>query len=286
MASISGTSDSDALIGTSESDEITGGAGADNINAGDGNDTVAGGAGQDSIDLGAGDDTWLIKDDEVVLNSAYGWWGASAIFDSAVGGEGSDTIWIQTSSQNTRVDLSNATIMGFETLLIANPDDGNYRRTLRLNDAQIGQLDSIEGRYAYYSSWNDSLSIYQSNIDGQFAEMVITGNLGWTNDPQLYLTDDGDDLITFNAASIGTFNVNRLFTEAKTVFINADGDLYITASEFDDSLTGGAGIDIFDGSAGDDSIFGNAGNDVLYGGTGNDNITGGTISLEKPQSMD
>jgi Ca2+-binding RTX toxin-like protein len=285
MATITGTINDDTLVGTSEADSITGdagadritgAAGADTINAGDGNDTVAGGAGQDSIDLGAGDDIWIIKDDEVVLNAAYGWWGASAIFDSADGGLGSDILWIQTSSQSTRIDLSNATITGFESLLIANVDDSNYKRTVRLNDSQVSQFDSIEGRYSYYQSGNDSLYIYQSDIDGRFTEMVISGNLGYTYGAQVYLTDDGDDLITFNAASIATFNVNRIFTEAQTVFTNADGNLYLTASEFDDSLTGGAGIDVFDGGSGNDTILGNAGNDVLYGGAGNDNISGGT----------
>ena len=115
-----------------------------------GNDTVSGGAGQDTINLGVGDDTWIVKDDEVVLNAAYGSWGASAIFDTVDGGDGTDKIWIQ-NSHNINIDLSKSTISGFEALLLGNNFD-NYDRRIRLNEEQINQLDTIDARYdiSYY----------------------------------------------------------------------------------------------------------------------------------------
>ena len=60
-----------------------------------------------------------LKDDEVVLNAAYGSWGASAIFDTVDGGDGTDKIWIQ-NSHNINIDLSKSTISGFEALLLGN----------------------------------------------------------------------------------------------------------------------------------------------------------------------
>ena len=284
MATLTGTINDDTLDGTSEADSITGdagadmitgGAGADTINAGDGSDTVAGGAGQDSIDLGAGDDIWLIRDDEVVLNAAYPNWGASSIFDSVEGGIGTDTIWVQVSSSSTRIDLSHADFSGFESLLIANESTTNSRRSVKLTDQQLLSFTTIEARYNYLFT-DGNLHIYQDSLDQSFNAAVTSGNLPGVNSPIIYITDDGDEIVTVDATSISSFNVNRIITEAQTVFTNADGNLYLTASEFDDSLTGGAGIDVFDGGAGNDTILGNAGNDVLYGGAGNDNINGGT----------
>ena len=272
---LDGSNDADTINGNAGADTITGGSGVDTIDGGDGNDKVSGGAGQDIINLGAGDDYWIIKDDEVVLNSAYGWWGASGIFDTVEGGSGTDTIWIQIADRSTRIDLSNASISGFESLLISKEDTSNYKRTVRLNDVQMSQLDSIEGRYSYYNSGNNDLYIYQSDIDAKFNEMVISGDFSNTYGPHFYLTDDGDDLISLDASSIGSFNVNRLLTEAQTIFTNADGNLYLTASDFNDSLTGGAGIDVFAGGAGNDTLLGNAGNDVLHGGLGDDTVSGG-----------
>ena len=94
MATVNGTQNDDILDGTPESDIINGNggsdivsgdAGADIINSGEGNDSVSGGPGQDTINLGVGDDTWIVKIDEVTLNAAYGWWGASAVFEEGFG---------------------------------------------------------------------------------------------------------------------------------------------------------------------------------------------------------
>ena len=271
---LDGTSDADSITGYAGADTITGGSGADTIKSGDGNDTVAGGAGRDLIDLGAGDDVWIIKDDEVVINSAYGWWGASAIFDSADGGTGTDTIWIQIRSSSTRIDLSKADFVGFESLIIAAIDTSNYGWTVRINDSQAQQLNSIEGRYGHFDSYSNSF-YYYNWVDDYFKNMAISGNLEDVPGSRIYLTDDGDGLVTFNASSIETFNVPQIFTVSQTVFTNANGYLRLTASDFDDSLAGGASTDLFDGGAGNDTILGNAGNDVLYGGAGDDSISGG-----------
>ena len=190
MATINGTNSNDTLDGNNDADTINGNAGADTITGGSGNDKVSGGAGKDIINLGAGDDYWIIKDDEVVLNAAYGWWGASGIFDTAEGGLGTDTIWIQSGDRNTRVDLSKASISGFESLLVATPDANNYQRAVRLNDAQIRQLESLEGRYGYYNSNSETFSAHQSSIDGYFNESVISGNISDNYSVQFYLTDD------------------------------------------------------------------------------------------------
>jgi Ca2+-binding RTX toxin-like protein len=266
-----GTSSADTINGDSGSDTITGDAGADIINAGEGNDTVSGGAGQDTINLGVGDDTWIVKDDEVVLNAAYGSWGASAIFDTVDGGDGTDTIWIQ-NSRNVNIDLSKSTISGFEALQIVPSSGSNYESVIRLNEDQINQLDSIEARYGHqYASFQ---VIGTNNI---FNNMGINGHSSGVNHvPVIYVTDDGDGVITIDASSINVFNAERLVFESQAVFTNNDGNLHLSGSNLDDTLTGGAGIDVFGGEAGNDVLSGNAGSDVLQGGDGNDTISGGS----------
>ena len=81
--------------------------------------------------------------------------------------------------------------------------------------------------------------------------------------------DDGTivmDTFTF-AASDGT-------TQFVEVTINATNNV-VTLTNFADSFTGSAGIDIVDGLDGADVILGGAGDDVLMGGAGNDQLTGG-----------
>ena len=52
------------------------------------------------------------------------------------------------------------------------------------------------------------------------------------------------------------------------------GNDTITATQFDDIVTGGEGNDTITGLGGDDVLNGNTGNDTISGGEGNDNITG------------
>lgn len=275
MATLAGTANHDTINGTDEADTISGLSGSDTIIAGDGNDTVIGGPGRDSIVLGAGDDIWIIKDDEVVLNAAYGWWGASAIFDSADGGDGYDRLWLDSSSTAVNFDISHSDIQNFESLWIVSSGTSNFRRSVRLTDSQLETFQDIEARYVYFGVGDTEPYVYTQNND-VFSTALISGNLGSTNGAIIYLSGGNDDRVMLDASMFNTFSVNRIITEAQTVFANADGNIYLTASEFDDSLTGGAGIDVFDGGAGNDTILGNAGNDVLFGGTGNDNISGGT----------
>ena len=276
MANINGTTSNDTLTGTSSGDIINGDSGADIINSGDGNDSVSGGSGQDTVNLGAGDDDWIVNSTEVVVNSAYGWWGASAIFDAVDGGDGTDRIWVQT-NESIKIDLSKSTISNFEELYIAPPDTGNYRSTVRLNDDQINQLDSVEARYGQHRTYDNSFYFYANNDASQFTNSSITGKLPTSvYAPVIYLSDDGDGLVTVDVSAFSTFNVNRLILEAQTVFTNGDTNLYLTGSSLDDTLQGGSAIDVFAGGAGSDVMSGGAGNDVLHGGDGNDNISGGT----------
>lgn len=72
----------------------------------------------------------------------------------------------------------------------------------------------------------------------------------------------GDDTIDCSAASPG-----------KTIDGLAGNDT-ITATQFDDIVTGGDGNDTITGLGGNDTLDGNGGNDTVSGGEGNDLITG------------
>ena len=272
---LEGTADADIIVGGAGDDQISGGTGADTISAGDGNDTVYGGGGVDDIDLGPGNDQWIVTSDDVVLNSAYGWWGASAIFDSADGGDGYDRVWLDSGNHETRLDISNSTLLNFEELWIVAEDSDNYNRSIRITDDQLQNFSNIEARYVYYRDGYTAPSVYQSSIDSSFARSITNGELNYGYDPIIYLKDDGDGQVNLDATTISTFNVNRIVAETQTIFVNANTDLRLTASEFDDTLTGGSEIDVFEASDGDDTLHGNGGRDVLLGGDGNDSLYGG-----------
>ena len=111
VTSITGSLNGDTLIGdTSTSitggdgnDTITGGALNDTLLGGVGDDSLTGAAGNDSIDGGAGDDDVVIAADADLASG-----------DTLVGGEGTDTLYVNAVTTDSAAVLTN--VSGFETL--------------------------------------------------------------------------------------------------------------------------------------------------------------------------
>jgi Ca2+-binding RTX toxin-like protein len=57
--------------------------------------------------------------------------------------------------------------------------------------------------------------------------------------------------------------------------LTVSDDAYLTGSDGDELIIGGASNDILEGGAGSDALFGNGGDDLLDGGAGNDDLRGG-----------
>jgi VCBS repeat-containing protein len=66
------------------------------------------------------------------------------------------------------------------------------------------------------------------------------------------------------------------FTSLTSVSVDAgDGDDTVVGSQFNDSISGGAGADFLIGAFGDDTVDAGDGNDSILGGAGRDSVTGG-----------
>jgi Ca2+-binding RTX toxin-like protein len=272
---LTGTSGDDTIEGQGGADAISGEAGADTISGGSGEDLVAGGVGRDTIDLGSGDDTWLVTNEDVVLNVAYGDWGASSIFDSADGGDGYDKLWLMSSSSGVNLDVSKAAISGFESLWLIGSGYSDGRKA-RLTDTQLSSFSDIDARRTNLSEGSFEPFYYNNNLDffnfPDKSSYTTSRPIGGI----IYLTDgSGDELIELDARIFDSFFVSSVIFEGQTEFINGDGHIFAKASIFDDILTGGAGIDVFRGGGGDDQLSGKEGNDVLRGEDGDDIIFGG-----------
>jgi len=277
MSLINGTENDDVLTGTSGDDTIEGKGGADEISGGAGTDVVSGGAGKDIIDLGTGDDFWIVTAEEVILNSAYGEWGASSVFDSVDGSDGDDTIWLS-GEASINFDISKANISGFESLWVF--AESYARFSARLTDTQLSSFSEVEARYIHLTDGSLEPYVYPNQDHAGFfndpknSETIYHHNNIYSS--TIFVTDgNNDELIEFDARIFDSFYVWKIVFEEQTEFFNADGNILVLASIYDDTLTGGAGVDVFKGEGGDDKLFGEAGNDILRGEDGDDLIFGG-----------
>ena len=131
--------------------------------------------------------------------------------------------------------------------------------------------------YTYEAGLSGSLPF---NI-GDFGASVPTTDPIPLNIPIELVDSDGDSLasmlgVTLTAAGQGIQNHSADLVGDPHAYSSTLADPHIIGSDFADTLTGDAAINVLFGNAGNDVISGGAGNDVLIGGTGNDTLTGGT----------
>ncbi len=98
-----------------------------------------------------------------------------------------------------------------------------------------------------------------------------------------------DSLTFVRGGSAGTYQLSGGIVNTKASGTEQNGiwkllaadSYFITGSDFDDTLTGGAGADTLSGGGGNDSLTGGGGNDSLTGGAGVDtfNVAAGTDTI-------
>jgi Ca2+-binding RTX toxin-like protein len=222
------------LTGSNFNDVLTGNA-ADNLIAGGiGNDTIDGGAGKDTLLGGAGNDTLVGGSGDDDLDG-----GADIDTASYAAATAAVTVSLAaTGAQNTG-GAGNDRLTGTENLI------GSAFNDLLTGDGANNVLSGGSG--------NDT-------IEGGAGDDRVDGGAG--TDTASYATAGAG--VTVSLARSTAQNTVGAGTDTLTAIEN------VTASDFNDVLTGSTGANVITGGAGDDTIEGGAGNDTLIGGSGID----------------
>lgn len=223
---IAGLAGNDIITGRGNDEVLDGGVGDDTIYGGAGNDQIIGGAGEDSLYGELGDDTFIIE-------------GESSVTDLIDGGEGTDTIKV-----NSDVDLTAATLTSIEFL------EGAGGNRVQLTAEQASSFTSVSG--IIFTGANQNLSSLSGDfvIEGdRFANTLIGGDGNNEIRPFASAPDEvvqggaGDDTVIWGPYLGPSYNYN----ERSHYFL---GDYYNQGSDnvYYDMFGS------FDGGVGNDTI--------------------------------
>ncbi|HEY8191364.1 MAG TPA: calcium-binding protein, partial [Alphaproteobacteria bacterium] len=267
---ITGSAFNDTLTGNTGVNIIDGGAGDDVMNGSYGIDTVTYATAVSGVTVnlavtaaqntgGAGVDT--LSAFENVIGSAFndtltGTGGANVMkggagADALNGGAGSDTADYSDSALAVTIDLQNNTISGGDA-------DGDTLASIE----NITGSDSGSQRDFIFGDANSNIFYGLAGSDvfeGGGGADTVDGGVGW--DTMRYLRSASG--VTVNLET----NVNTGGDAQGDVLYGIEN---VQGSNYNDSLTGGAGNDSLSGGSGADTIFAGAGIDALIGGSGND----------------
>ncbi len=296
---VNGTAASENLFGTAGIDIINGFAGDDALFGGDDNDelyggdnqdTLIGNAGADFMDGGENSDLYFVDASDLVQDSGTIGFDKAQIDD--VAGVSLDlTGWsgverVNGDTGNDTIDASSLTV----GITLSGGDGNDILTGGSGNDILLG------------GAGNDTLSGGAGNdtIVGGANDDLMSGGDGddiFFIDESLDVVTDGgtgfDKAVISNAAGltvdIGSWtSVERINGFTGDDVIDGSGlttGIVMSASDGNDTLTGGSGDDTFyagmgedtvNGGAGNDALIGNAGSDILTGGLGDDFLLGGT----------
>ena len=229
--------------------------GIQNVTGGSGNDVVVDSAGNNVIDLGAGNDSvWLrgggvdtvklgIGDDGLLVDNLL------IKGDVLDGGAGYDRLDF-VGGATYLVDLSSATIKGFETLGLSGVEAHISSKSLNSFELIQGYGSNIvlADRGAVIGKGSIMFNMLQMADGGQRLDFSQTTSQG-----DLILGGTGNDTI------IGGYIVDAGL-----------GNDLITGNEQGGSLSGGAGNDVLRAGAGATWLEGGAGRDTVIGSAGDD----------------
>jgi Ca2+-binding RTX toxin-like protein len=208
IENVIGTGNDDSISGNSAANKLEGGAGDDFLAGGGGNDTLIGGAGHGTFEGGTG-------------------------ADSIVGDSLHDLVTYENSTVGVTVNLSLATAQ-----VSAGEASGDI----------LSKIEDVTG-----SAFNDTLT-------GTDVKNYIEGGAG----ADRLDGGDGFDYAIYNSKTIGvTVNLGAAGAQVSTG--DASGDVLIN-------------IEGVDGTDANDRLIGNADANGLYGERGNDTLTGGAGS--------
>jgi Ca2+-binding RTX toxin-like protein len=300
---LEGGAGNDILIATRE------GTSSDKLYGGDGNDRLVTNKAAATLDGGAGDDVFdvphvsnmagtIVIDggvgvDTLDMNGAYNGYVALTIdlsikgrqdvgqgqfldikdVENIFGGAANDHLKGDAGDNLLRGGLGDDVLDGGAGVDIVSYDDSNMLTSVsvdlhnavqtNLGGRGIDTLISIEGVKG--TAYNDTLiGNDQDNVFiGGLGDDVINGGGGV--DTVSYLNDGGTTGVwidlqhTLQNVDKGAHGLDQL-----TSIENVQG------SDFNDGLSGTAGVNVLRGEGGNDSVMGRGGADILYGGAGND----------------
>ncbi len=231
--SLKGTPGDDVIAGLGGGDTIRGLGGDDLICGGQGPDELYGGAGNDQID-GEGGDDWLIggADDDVLA-----------------GGDGADEAWFDSAAAPVVADLAAGTATGEGSDTLSGIEDVSG------SDFDDTLTGDATGNLLIGGAGNDV-------IDGSGGDDALVGGDG---DDTLG-GGDGEDSVLYILASdqVRADLTAGTATGEGSDTLSGIEDLF--GSDYDDTLIGDAGPNVFYGGfAGDDTISGAGGDDALIG---------------------
>ncbi|MFJ1469177.1 DUF4347 domain-containing protein [Massilia orientalis] len=222
------------VSGSRFADKLTGN-GADNaLMGGAGDDVLAGGGGADRLNGDAGDDT---------LDGGSG-------IDTLSGGDGSDTYYVDNAGDI--VIETNASAAGGIDEVVASAS-----HVLGLN---IENLTLLGGAINGTGNALGNLIIAGSGVN------AIDGGAGIDTLSFETATTSGTTGVTLALGAAGVKTTAAGISGADTV-VNIEN---LIGSDYNDTLSGNAGVNVIHGGEGSDVLNGMGGNDVLFGGAGSD----------------
>jgi Ca2+-binding RTX toxin-like protein len=276
------------VIGSRYNDTITGNAAANQLSGGAGNDTLKGSAGNDTLNGGDGNDT---------LDGGAG-------SDTLDGGEGVDTVSYQSTSRSSGqsggvfVDLGT----GVQKELLNRNTFVGTTATLFAPDIKVADLDVTKMRFVMDGGWMQSATgkaLWVAGGGSKVTFWVAVFDGTNTKAVQLKLEDTAQGVTVvalqakyakgdFTSGNLTNFQ-NKYITAKAGVATHPDTGAYgvasisaevagdtllnienVTASGYDDTITGNDGDNELYGHAGNDILDGGAGADYLFGGLGDD----------------
>jgi Ca2+-binding RTX toxin-like protein len=222
------------VSGSRFADKITGNAAANFLSGGAGDDVLAGAGGADQLNGDAGDDTMD---------------GGSGI-DTMSGGDGSDTYYVDNAGDV--VTETNALASGGIDQVVT-----SVSYTLAAN---VEELVLLGGSINGTGNALNNLIIAGSGLN------AIDGGAGIDTLSFETATTSGTTGVTLTLGAAGVKTTAAGISGADTV-INIEN---LIGSDYNDTLSGNAGVNVINGGEGNDVLNGMGGNDVLAGGAGSD----------------
>ncbi len=279
------------LIGGSGNDSIVAGAGSSILQGEDGDDTLVGNAGHDILDGGLGDDSLEGKGGRDTLTGGYG-------FDAMLGGDGND-VFVNNEGQADFID-------GGEDIDTSQPEESFQDIFTNVE----GRYDQVEGDPIIVDDpFPEPPEAIMTVAKGTIAApatappVIEPGGLlhilggtdangGALNDV-IQVTQNATTIdvtintVTYHFPVASVLKVvvecgagkDRVLLELSSGKSPLTRPSTVSGGPGNDTLRGGAGVDLIVGGDGNDSLSGGANNDIVQGGNGNDYVSGGSPAI-------